>query len=133
MSRSSNTVANPEAGVLTMTLLPSAARTATTNSGDLKNHQHRGVHVVIDAAAAAATPSVVFTVQGKCPLSGQYYTILASAAVTGVSTTVLRVFPGATAAANLTANDCVPENWRVLATAADADSLTYSVSACLLP
>lgn len=119
--------------MLNLTIFPSAARTASADSGDLKNHQHRGVHVVIDATAAAATPSVVFAIQGKCPLSGVYYTILASAAVTGVSTTVLRVFPGATAAANLAANDMIPENWRVLATAGDADSLTYSISACLLP
>jgi hypothetical protein len=116
-----------------MTLLSSAARTATTNSGDLLNEQHRGVHVVIDVTAAAATPSVVFTIQGKCPLSGQYYTILASAAVTGTGTTVLRVFPGATGAANTIANDQIPKHWRLLATAGDADSLTYSVSACLLP
>jgi hypothetical protein len=115
-----------------LTLLASAARTATTNSGDIETRAGRGVHVVIDATAAAATPSVVFTIQGKDATSGAYYTILASAAVTGVSTTVLRVFPGATAAANLAANDCLPATWRVLATAGDADSLTYSVGCSYL-
>lgn len=109
-----------------------AARTATTNSGDLDNGQHRGLHVVIDVTAASATPSVVFTIQGKDEVSGQYYTLLASAAITGVGTTVLRVYPGLTAAANLVANDVLPKTWRVLATHADADSITYSVGACLI-
>jgi predicted polyphosphate/ATP-dependent NAD kinase len=113
-------------------LLASEARTATTNTGDITNEAHRGVHVVIDATAAAATPSVVFTIQGKDELSGQYYTILASAAVTAISTAVMRVFPGATAAANTVANDCLPRTWRVLATAADADSITYSIGASYL-
>lgn len=117
----------------TLELLASAARTATTNSGDKPNEGYRGVHVVIDVTASAATPSVVFTIQGKDPVSGQYYTLLASAAVTGTETRVLRVFPGATNSNNLVANDQLPSIWRVLATAADADSLTYSVSATLLP
>jgi len=116
-----------------MTPFASAARTATGNSGDLKNEQHRGVVVVINVSAASGTPSVVFTIQGKCPLSGVYFTLLQSAAITGVGTTVLRVFPGATAAANLVANDMVPQHWRILATHADGDEIVYSCSACLLP
>lgn len=112
-----------------ITLFASAARTASANSADFGNEGYRGVHVVIDATAATATPSVVFTIEGKDPVSGKYYTILASAAVTGISTTVLRVFPGATAAANTVANDGIPGTWRVTATAADADSITYSVAA----
>ncbi|AMV25513.1 hypothetical protein VT84_14030 [Gemmata sp. SH-PL17] len=115
-----------------VTPFTSAARTTTGNSGDLSNKQHRGLHLVIDATAATSTPSVVFTIQGKDPVSGQYYTILASAAITGVSTTVLRVYPALTAAANATANDVLPQTWRVLATHGNANSLTYSVSACLI-
>lgn len=118
--------------MLALTPFASAARTATGNSGDLSNGQHRGLHLVIDATAASATPSVVFTIQGKDETSGQYYTILASAAITGVSTTVLRVYPGLTAASNTVANDALPKTWRVLATHADADSITYSVGACLI-
>lgn len=116
-----------------VTLLASAARTATTNSGDQTNSGARGLHLVIDATAASATPSVVFTIQGKDAVSGAYYTILASAAVTGISTTVLRVYPGLTASANAIANDVLPKTWRLLATHADADSLTYSVGASLIP
>lgn len=109
------------------TIFASAARTATVNGADLTNRAGRGVKIVIDATAASATPSVVFTVQGKDPTSGKYYTILVSAAVTGVSTTVLTVYPGATVAANLAVSDVIPRTWRVIATHGDADSITYSV------
>jgi hypothetical protein len=83
--------------------------------------------------ASADTPSVVFTIQGYSPLGDDYYTILASAAVTGTGTTVLRVFPGATNAANTVANDQLPALWRVNAVHGDADAITYSVNAVLLP
>jgi hypothetical protein len=115
------------------TVLTSAARTASVDSATFDNDGHRGVHVVIDATASAATPSVVFTIQGYSPLGNDYYTILASAAITGTGTTVLRVYPGLTAANNLVANDVLPGQWRVSVAAGDADSLTYSVNAWLLP
>lgn len=114
------------------TILASAARTATHNTADLVNHNGRSLHLVIDTTAIAATPSVVFTIQGKDEVSGQYYTILASAAITSVSTVILRVGPGLTAAANLVANDVLPRTWRVLVTHGDADSITYSVGAAII-
>lgn len=120
----------------TITVLASAARTASTNNtaglGDITNSGYRGVHVVIDATAGSGA-SVVFTIEGKDAVSGKYYTILASAAVAASGTTVLKVFPGATASANAAANDCIPAVWRVKAVAADATSLTYSVAAAPLP
>lgn len=115
------------------TLFASAARTATVNGDDITNLGWRGAHIVIDVTAIDATPSVVFTVQGKDRVSGKYYTILASAAITGTGTTVLRIYPDLTAAANTVVNDVLPECFRVIATHADADSITYSVGASLLP
>jgi hypothetical protein len=112
-----------------VTVFASAARTASADSADLTNPYARGVVVTIDATAATATPSVVFTIKGKASLSGKYYTILASAAITGTGTTVLRVYPGLTATTNLVASDVLPPVWIVSAAAGDADSLTYSVSA----
>jgi hypothetical protein len=119
-------------GNVNATVLASAARTATNNSADLTNYDGRGLHLVIDVTAASATPSVTFTIQGKDELSGKYYTLLVSAAITGVGTTVLKVYPGLTAAANLVASDILPRTWRVLATHADADSITYSVGASVI-
>lgn len=114
------------------TAFASAARTATPTPFDGVNYGHRGLHLVIDVTAASDTPSVVFTIQGKDELSDKYYTILASAAITGTGTTVLRVYPNLTASANVTVNDVLPRNWRVIATHADADSITYSVGYSLV-
>lgn len=96
-----------------VTLLASAARTATVATGDQGNNDYRGVHV-------------------KDELSGAYYTILASAAIEATGTTVLRVFPGATNASNLVANDVLPSTWRVNFVHADTDSITYSAAAQLV-
>ena len=115
-----------------LTILASAARTATNQSADIVNYNGKGLHLVIDVTAASATPSVVFTIQGKDALSGKYYTILASAAVTGISTTVLKVNPGITVAANASVSDLLPRTWRVDATHADADSITYSIGASVI-
>jgi hypothetical protein len=115
-----------------VTLLASAARTATVATEIQTNNEARGVHVVIDVTAAADTPSVVFTLQGYDPLSQKYYTILASAAITGTGTTVLRVYPGSTVTANLSAADVLPRLWRVNAVHADTDSITYSVGASVV-
>lgn len=114
------------------TALASAARTASVDSADLTNYNARGLHLVIDATAVTLTPSITVTIQGKDALSGKYYTILAAAAITTVSTVVLKVYPGLTAAANLVASDVLPRTWRVSVVAGDADSITYSVGYSLI-
>jgi hypothetical protein len=114
-----------------LVLLASAARTATVNTDDQTNHDFRGLHVIIDVTAIAATPSVVPKIQGKDIASGKYYDLLEGAAITGTGTTVLRVYPGIAAAANTKADDVLPRIWRVRFEHADADSITYSVGATL--
>lgn len=117
-----------------VTVFASAARTATAASDTFANqHGHRGVEIVIDATAITSSPSVVFTIQGYSPLGNDFYTILASAAVVSAATTVLRVYPGLTIAANLVANDVLPALWRVNAVHGNADSITFNVNAVLLP
>lgn len=117
----------------TKALFASAARTASHQSEDQLNRGHRGVRVVINATASAATPSVVFTIQAKDVTSNTYQTVLASAAVTGTGTTVLKVYPGITAAANASVSDVLAPIWRLDVAHGDADSLTYSVGVDLLP
>lgn len=116
-------------------VFPSVARTASTNSPDIRNDLGTGLVLAINVSAVSATPSVVFTIEGKDIASGKYYTILASAAQTGVTTNplILRVHPQLTAAANTVAKDMLPAVWRVSATHADADSITYTVSASMVP
>lgn len=114
-----------------ITVLASAARTATLNSGDLTNYNGRGLHVVVDVTNAG-TGSITITIQGKDALSGQYYTLLTGAAVTTVSTNVYKVYPGLTAAANAVASDILPRTYRILMTHNNANSITYSVGASII-
>lgn len=93
------------------------AAAASANGQDMENLYARGGHIVVDlTAVTGTTPTCVVTVEGKDELSGKYYTILASASLTATGTTVLKVFPGATAAANAAANDVLPKIWRVKTT-----------------
>ena len=111
-----------------------AGATTTQTSPDLVNPSSRGVHVVLDLTVnAGGLGSITLTIQGKDPGSKKYYTLLAGAAVTTVSTNVYRVFPKATPAANLVANDGPPELWRIQIAANTANPVTYSVGACTLP
>jgi len=108
--------------------LASAARTADVTSQQFHVGQARGLIVIIDVTAIAATPSVVFNVRGFDPISGKSYLLLASAAIVAVSTVVLRIHPELTAAANLIAKDLCPNIVEVFADHIDADSITYSVT-----
>jgi hypothetical protein len=78
----------------------------------------------------------VCTVDGYDPVSGKYYNLITSAALTDSGapyTRVLRVGQGLTASANLTVLDVLPSTIRVTMTHGDADSITYSVAATLVP
>ena len=106
-------------------LLASAARTATVSTV-MTTDCSAGIFV-INVTAAIATPSVTFTIAGVDPASNATYTILTSAAITGTGTTVLRVGPDLTAAANTIAKDYLPQSLKITATHADTDSITYSL------
>ena len=72
------------------------------------------------------------TIQGKDPLSGKYYDLLVGVAIIATGMTILKVHPGITASANISASDMLPLIWRVQFVHADADSITYSVSAMVV-
>lgn len=108
-------------------LLPSLARTAATvNTADQLNQSGKGAVVIVDVTAFTSG-TYTFTVQGRDPASGKYYTILTSAALGATGTVILRIYPGLTAAANLTASDVLPTAWRVSAAGAATPSMTFSV------
>jgi len=117
--------------VSTVQVLGSEARTASVTA-EASTRGEKGAVVVVDVTAVAATPSITVTIRGKDG-SGETWDILASTAITTVSTTVLKVYPGLTAAANTVANDVLPRQWEVAVVAADADEITYSVFAHLIP
>jgi hypothetical protein len=110
-------------------VLANIARTASLNAPDQRNQLQRGVIVVFDITAVPTVETVLLTIEGKDPISGQYYTILAGAAQVAVATLVMRVYPGLVAIANLTVNDILPDTWRPTVTHSAGGSFEYSVAA----
>ena len=116
-----------------VTLLASAARTASTSSSDQTNFGARGVIITLDVTAISATPSITLAVEHKDSVASNYEKLLDATAVTATGTHTYIVYPGA----DTTAREDVVEasgwpigrTWRVTVTHADADSITYSVAA----
>jgi hypothetical protein len=115
------------------TVYASAARTATPTAVDIRTGRYKGVQIVIDVTAVTSTPSTTPKIEGVDSLSGKAYTILTGAAIAATGTVVLRVYPGCIASANLVANDVLPEQIRITLTHGNANSMTYTVSAHLIP
>jgi len=117
-----------------LVLLASAARTAQTDSADQINYNGSGliviVDVTVDPAAAAITPKL----QIKDSISSNYFTVWsAAAAINAVGTYAYLFAPGGAAGSYTEAvNLRVARTWRVRIDPADADSMTYSVSAVVL-
>lgn len=114
------------------TIFASAAYTATQTSGDLINYNARGIILSINVTAIVDTPSVVFSVQEKDPTSGLYSAILTTAAITATGFTKLHIYPGLDKVASSEQNHVLPRNYRIAATHADGDSMTYSVGEQLI-
>ena len=104
---------------------------ATLAGNDQTNPYGRGVKVLANVSAIG-TGSITVTVQGKEPASGQYYTILASAAIVANGQTLLSIYPGLPAVANVSANDVLPRTWRVLVTANNANPVNFVVGASVI-
>ncbi len=111
----------------TQVLLASAARTAAIVSPEFSAEEVVSSEFVFDISLDPGTASITLTIQGKDPLSGNWYTILAGAAKAAVGTTVMRVGPSIIAAANVAANAILPQLFRVSVAVADTESMTYSV------
>jgi hypothetical protein len=105
--------------------LASAARTTTQTGADRTNHNSRALHVVVDVTVAG-TGSITPKIQGK-DANGIYYDLLVGTAIIANGTTVLKIGPGITAAANAAASDFVPRTFRIVVTADNANPVTYSV------
>ena len=127
-----STLLNPS--VRSATVLPSAARTAAPNDQEFRGFAPSvlGVLVVVDVTSITSTPSLTVKVQGVDPRTGKTWDIVTSAAIVATGTTVLRVRPGITPVTNVAVADVLPPVFRISCTHADADSITYSVSAYLL-
>lgn len=118
-----------------VTLVTLAAQgVGTVSSADQTNVGSRGVTVIVDITAiTGTTPTLTVVIEGKDPASGKYFTLLSSAALNAVATTVLSVYPGLTASANVAANAALPKTWRVrTVTGGTGPSVTATIGACVI-
>ncbi len=120
-----------------ITVFASTARTATSTSSEVRSGlksgaggHTRGLALVIDCTAVTSTPSVVFTLEVATG-GGAYAVIATSAAVTTAGTAaVMVIHPDvATDVANFADQGPMRTRWRLVATHADANSITFSVIA----
>jgi len=111
-------------------LVANAARTATHTTDEFTPQGATGIRLTIVTTSPVSTPSVVFKVQEYDPGSATWIDITgaATAAVTTATTTHLTIDPRLTAAANVVVQRGLSERMRVVATHADADSITYGIS-----
>jgi hypothetical protein len=111
-------------------LLPSAARTTTQTSRDIRNPGFHWLDVVLDMTAVG-TGSVTVTINFKDQASGKYILLLSGAAVTTNSTVNYTIGPTAATTANVSATRSLADVLQVVVTANNANSATYSLGACL--
>lgn len=94
-----------------------SAASSGSNGPDQTNALARGIKLFVNVTAVAGTsPTLTVTLQGRDQVSGAYYPILVSPAISATGMTVLSVYPGLAAAANSVANDVLPRTWRVITT-----------------
>lgn len=110
------------------TVLASGARTTTQTSDDYSGGI--GLHLVVNVTSAG-TGSITPKIQGKGNL-GTYYDVLVGSAITTDGANVLKIYPGIAPVANGAASDVLPPVWRVVITANNANSVTYSATVTAL-
>lgn len=103
------------ANINTAALITHTAASAGVSGADQTNLNARGLLLGINITAGTGTsPTLQVIVEGKDAVSGTYYQLLASAAIAATpGFTLLSLYPGLTAAANLVANQVLPRTWRV--------------------
>ena len=108
-------------------LYASAARTATPTAVEVNEASFDGVRITIDSTAVGVTPSTTFNVEAYEPTSDKWVLLLASAAISTVTTVVLTIGPGMPVTANVSANAVLTRRWRVRPVHPNAFTHTYSV------
>ena len=115
-------------------VLDSAVRT-TAQTVNLENPNARGVLVVLDVTLDAASAVLTLTIRGRDVVSGKFVDLLVAATVAAVGTTAYIVYPGVAAAAEgitKVVGYPLPLDWNIEIAVADADAMTYSVSASMI-
>lgn len=116
---------------LALTLRESSAATTTVTLADQTNAQWTRAHVIVTTTGLSSgnfTPKV----QGKDPVSGNYYDLVTGTTISGTGTVVLRVVPGASNTTG-TVSDFLPKTWRVQLVGASTPIGTLSIGGFLAP
>lgn len=112
----------------------SSAKTASGNSASaITNHSARGVQLFINVSAVSGTtPTLAVRVQVQDPVGLGWVDLpgAVTASITGVSLTLLTIYPGVTVAANSAISAPLPRTWRLAWTiGGTTPSFTFSVGA----
>ena len=118
---------NIGAGPSTGEALASAARAATTTSGDFPATGGNVLNFAVAATTITLAFSIVPSVQQKDPATGQYRTIMTGTTMTGTGVTWFSVGPQLTASAANFGKDIVPPVFRVIVTHTGTNLVTYGV------
>ena len=118
-----------------LTLLSSAARTATTTSADFTNYNSKGIIVVLNITAAAGGGETLQTeIQAGNSIITSYLPLTTGTTQTATGATWVILYPTTMGAGNWNnyVNSVLPKTFRVKVTHSAAGSWTYSVTACML-
>lgn len=100
----------------------------TTVSKEGVSFQTPGKSIVVVADIQSGDGDLVVTISGVTS-SGYKYQLLVSDTLTGVGTTPLRIFPGATPSANAVANDILPDTIEIdaVVTLSEGETIEYGI------
>lgn len=122
-----------------LTLITSAARTATFNSGTANKKGYKGAIFCLNVSArAGTTPTLDVKLQGYDPASASWYDLTGAAFAqqTAVSTAPidLLVYPGTVESANRKSSQILPDTFRAVCTiGGTTPSFTFTLGYTLLP
>ncbi len=116
-------------------VMQGVARTTTQASPDINTLNFKGLTVIFDVPSIG-TASLTVAVEGKdYSNSGNYWTLLASSAITANGTTAHTIYPGITAATaangNTSVSNILPVWLRIRVIAGNGNPASYTVGAVL--
>ena len=124
----------PMLGNVDALLMTHTAAAAGAVSVDQTNSNGRGVQIGINVSAiTGVTAAITAIIEGRDMASGVYYTLFASAAIAAAGFTLLTLYPGSLAVANLVTNQILPRTWRLRTVISGASpSVTATVGASVI-
>ncbi len=114
-------------------LMPSAARTETTNSATQTNKGYRGLLVNVKVTAVSAAAAITFRIVCQFPNGSQGWLWTAAAAINAVGNKTYLIYPGVAIGGDERASCVLGRTWFVQIQHANADSITYSVDVVEIP